>query len=188
VAGGSITVRVQLHLRYLGTDSALPVELPGAAWSVLREAFDAMHLQRFGFASPDKPIEIEAVAVTAEGGGAAADEPDMPPARGAPASQTSTRIFTKGAWHDAPVFLREGLAPGRRVQGPALIIEAHQTVMVEPFWQAEITPRNDLLLTRVAEEASPRAGTDADPVLHGESAGYDDEENQQQLPALRDAA
>ncbi len=89
----------------------------------------------------------------------------MPPARGAPASQTSTRIFTKGAWHDAPVFLREGLAPGRRVQGPALIIEAHQTVMVEPFWQAEITPRNDLLLTRVAEEASPRAGTDADPVL-----------------------
>ena len=166
VARDAIAVTVQLHLRYLGTDSALPVPVAKESWDALRDAFEATHLQRFGFASPDKPIEIEAVEVTAEGGsGASADEPDMPAARGGPASQTGTRIFTKGAWHDAPVFLREGLAPGQRVQGPALIIEAHQTVMVEPFWQAEITPRNDLLLTRGAEEARPRAGTDADPVL-----------------------
>ena len=165
VARDAITVSVQLHLRYLGTDSALPVQLSGEAWSTLRDAFEAMHLQRFGFASPDKPIEIEAVEVTAEGGGAPADKPDVPAISEWPVARTHTRIFTKGAWHDAPVFLREGLAPGRRVPGPVLIIEAHQTVMVEPFWQAEITPRNDLLLTRVAQEASARAGTEADPVL-----------------------
>ncbi len=210
VARDGVAVTVQLHLRYLGTDSSLQVPLAGgvdrpqagreggdfvargqeatplpnpppqggresvsALVDGLIQTFEAMHLQRFGFASPDKPIEIEAVEVTAEGGGAESDPPPDRLRRSAsprggglePTADTGVRIFTKGAWHDAPVFLREGLATGQRVTGPALIVEAHQTVMVEPGWQAEVTPKNDLLLTRVADETKARASTEADPVL-----------------------
>jgi 5-oxoprolinase (ATP-hydrolysing) len=126
-----------------------------------------MHRRRFGFISPDKPIEIEAIEVEALGGGDHPHEPDLPLSIDElPKPETMARLFTEGAWHAAPVFLREGLAPGHCVQGPALIIEPHQTVVVEPGWRTEVTAKNHLLLTRVSERVARTAlGTDVDPVL-----------------------
>ena len=64
------------------------------------------------------------------------------------------------------MFLRDGLAAGMRIEGPALIIEAHQTVVVEPGWQAEVTAKNHLLLTRIeTRKAQARPRKDADPVM-----------------------
>ena len=126
-----------------------------------------MHRQRFGFISPDKPIEIEAIEVEALGGGDHPHEPDLPLSIDElPEPQTKTRLFTGGAWHDAPVFLRATLEPGHCIAGPALIIEPHQTVVVEPHWQAEVTAKNHLLLTRAsARETRAALGTNVDPVL-----------------------
>ena len=112
-------------------------------------------------------IEIEAIEVEALGGGDHPHEPDLPLSIDElPESQTMTRLFTGGDWHDAPVFLRTGLEPGHCVAGPALIIEPHQTVVVEPHWQAEVTAKNHLLLTRATKRETRTAlGTDVDPVL-----------------------
>src|SRR5262245_65644808 len=83
-----------------------------------------------------------------------------------PEPQTMTRFFTGGAWHDAPVVLRSGLEPRHCVAGPALIIEPHQTVVVEPDWQAEVTAKNHLLLTRATTRGTRTAlATSVDPVL-----------------------
>ena len=126
-----------------------------------------MHRQRFGFVSPDKPIEIETIEVEALGGGDHPREPDLPLSIDElPEPRTTTRVFTGGAWHDAPVYLRDGLQPGDCIAGPALIIEPHQTVVVEPHWQAEVTAKNHLLLTRAAKrEIRTALGTNVDPVL-----------------------
>jgi 5-oxoprolinase (ATP-hydrolysing) len=165
VVRAGIRMNVQLHLRYLGTDSALPVSLGTLA--DLKSAFEETHRQRFGFISPDKSIEIEAIEVEALGGGGHPQEPDLllsPDGR--PASQITTRLYTGGAWYEAPAFLRESLKPGYRIKGPALIIEPHQTVVVEPNWQAEVTAKNHLLLTRAStREAHAALGTSVDPVL-----------------------
>ncbi len=85
----------------------------------------------------------------------------------APSPEPHTRadVFTHGAWHDAPVYLRAGLAPGMRLDGPALLIEDHQTVMVEPDWQAEVTAKNHLLLTRTKKKTEAKVGKRADPVM-----------------------
>ncbi len=165
VARAAIRVSVLAHLRYLGTDSALPVPLGTLA--ELKSAFEALHRQRFGFVSPDKPIEIEAIEVEALGGGDHPREPDLPLSIDElPEPRTTTRVFTGGAWHDAPVYLRDGLRPGDCIAGPALIIEPHQTVVVEPHWRAEVTAKNHLLLTRAAKRETRTAlGTSVDPVL-----------------------
>ena len=63
------------------------------------------------------------------------------------------------------MFLRTGLAPGHRIAGPALIIEDHQTVAVEPEWEAQVTSRNHLLLARIAKRQEARVGKRADPVM-----------------------
>ena len=56
--------------------------------------------------------------------------------------------------------------PGSRVKGAAIIIEPHQTIVVEPGWQAELTAKNHLLLTRAKKLKRTHAiGTHADPVM-----------------------
>src|SRR5262249_49927972 len=109
--------------------------------------------------------EIEAVEVTAEGGGERARERDFELSDAPPEIATEAAIFTQGAWHDTPVILRANFKPGMSTIGPALIIEDHQTVVVDPGWKAERTVKNHLLLTRIEKRAEARAGKRADPVL-----------------------
>jgi 5-oxoprolinase (ATP-hydrolysing) len=164
IDSGAITLIAQAHLRYAGTDSSLPI--PVASLRGMRALFEIAHLKRFGFICPEKDIEIEAVEVEASGGGEPIEEPELSVLVTAPASaHTVTEIFTSGSWHEAPVYLRADLAPGHRIKGPALIIEDHQTVVVEPEWQAEVTPRNHLLLNRIGVKEDARVSKHADPVM-----------------------
>src|SRR6202034_4873298 len=77
-----------------------------------------------------------------------------------------TRFFSHGGWRAANVYAREALQVGAAVDGPALIIEPHQTIVVEQGWRAEVTAKNHVVMTRV--EAMPRReaiGAKADPVM-----------------------
>jgi 5-oxoprolinase (ATP-hydrolysing) len=165
IARDDVKVTAQAHLRYAGTDSALPI--PAGSLHGMHARFEIAHQQRFGFVSPEKDIEIEAVEVEGMGGGALVEERDVPLAtETAPLEpHTSADVFTHGGWHEAPVFLRADIAPGNRIQGPALIIEDHQTVMVEPEWHAEVTVKNHLLLARVKQKTEAKVGKKSDPVM-----------------------
>ncbi len=153
-----------LHLRYEGTDTALPVLLDEP--ELMRRDFEEQHRQRYGFVSPEKKIFASAIEVEASGGGADLDEPVLEETA-APlgAAPETTRFFSGRAWHDAPVHLREALAPGHKIAGPALIIEPNQTVIVEPGWELLVTRRNHLQLNRVAAYQREALGKEADPVL-----------------------
>ena len=60
----------------------------------------------------------------------------------------------------------ETIPVGGKVDGPALIIEATATTIVEPGWQAEMTDIGNLVLRRVVARAERVAiGTDCDPVM-----------------------
>ncbi len=155
-----------LHLRYTGTDTALPVGFDGDM-AAARASFEAAHEAQFGFLSPERQLVVEAVEVEGREPprAAAAAAPATPDPRDAEADAT-TPVYSGGAWHDAAVHHRAALAPGDRLRGPALIIEPNQTIMVEPGWTAQLSGRDDILLTR--HEAAPRqlaAGTSADPIL-----------------------
>ncbi len=83
-----------------------------------------------------------------------------------PRAARTTRIFSGGCWHEAEVFLRADLAAGHRLTGPAIVIEPNQTIVVEDGWAAALTPKDHLVLERVA--ALPQrvaVGTAADPVM-----------------------
>ena len=76
------------------------------------------------------------------------------------------RAFSRVACgHDANVYRREDLSPGHRLAGPALVIEPHQTVVVEDGWSCEVTARDDLVLTREAPRQRRHLATGADPAM-----------------------
>ncbi len=165
----SISWRPLLHLRYDGTDTTIPVDFSDRSIDGARRAFEAAHKAQFGFIyDSDKRVIVEAVGVEAgDTRDRGAVEPELP-VTGDLANADGTRpMFCGGHWHDAGVYLRENLAPGQRVDGPALVIEANQTIVVEPGWRAEITPRDHVVMRRFEAKARQEAiGTrDADPIM-----------------------
>ena len=166
VARDAMRMIRRLHLRYTGSDTALPVAWSGDA-DAARADFEAAHRAEFGFADPGAALIVEAAEIEGEAAEPAAD-PEPPaapdPAPAEPAAHVP--VFSGGAWHQAAVVRRAALSPGRHVEGPALIIEDNQTVVVEPGWRAAVSAHDHIVMTRVAtaSRAQP-AGTEADPVL-----------------------
>jgi 5-oxoprolinase (ATP-hydrolysing) len=161
-----ITVQRTLHLRYAGTEAALIVPLHDEATIVAD--FTAAHRARFGFATPDRPLVVEAVAVEANAPGEKVAEARLA-ARGSggPERIDAIRIFTGDEDRAAPVFDRTDLRAGDRITGPALIREASATTVVEPGWTAEITALDHMTLRRT-ERLATRVAADSDrpdPVL-----------------------
>src|SRR5688572_2219951 len=120
------------HLKYEGTDTALVVPL-GSPAEMLRH-FEAAYRQQFSFLMPGKPLIAEAVSVEAIAAGAAFEEKPGAARKSANAAQT-VRMFSGGRWHQAPLYRREDLGAGSRVDGPAIIAEANATTVVEPWWR-----------------------------------------------------
>ncbi|MGE0420276.1 MAG: hydantoinase B/oxoprolinase family protein, partial [Acetobacteraceae bacterium] len=171
---GAVTTTASLHLRYAGTEAALIVPLPAkgdddvAVVAALTDAFTTAHRARFGFATPGRPLIVEAVAVEAVAPGETVREAVLP----ARAQQDLTPVdtvplFTAGAEHLAPVYERTALLAGDRIPGPALIREANATTVVEPGWTAEVTTLDHVLLRRTEAMATrvPAGSDRPDPVL-----------------------
>jgi 5-oxoprolinase (ATP-hydrolysing) len=165
VPAKAIKVIARAHIRYAGTDTALVVTAGSLA--AMTRAFEKAHKAQFGFIDRDKELVLEAVSVEAIGGGAKFRERKLKTTRGKlPSPARRTRFFSQGAWHRAAVYTREQLKPGQKVKGPAIIIEPHQTIVVEPGWQAALTAKNHLVLTRFRKLKRVAAvGTRADPVM-----------------------
>lgn len=150
------------HLRYEGQHQSLPVRFGTAV--EMEQAFTIAHQARFGFASPERAVLFEVLAVEAEGGGAAL--PDMAPGSGAGQAVESLTVWVGGGWQAVPLYRREDCGTATRIAGPAVISEATATTVVEPGWEATVDSQANLILRRVKAMARPpAAGTEADPIL-----------------------
>jgi 5-oxoprolinase (ATP-hydrolysing) len=161
----SVQVRRRLHLRYEGTDTALPVEAGDEA--AMRERFEAAYRQRFAFLMPERPLVIESAVVEALGESGQGASLAPPGTRDAPLeADAQVQVFAQGAWHDAPLYRRERMIAGDTIDGPAIVAEATATTVLEPGWRAAMTARGDLVLERHLPRPKRTAvGTEADPVM-----------------------
>ncbi|MEQ8747785.1 hydantoinase B/oxoprolinase family protein [Pyruvatibacter sp.] len=161
-----IRLEPTVHVRYAGTDTAL--EVPFGPAVDIEAAFHEAHRQRFGFSSPGQTIIVEAAAQEAIG---SEPRPQAPPAISAQAAyparaHTTKKAFMRGAWHDVPVVMRDEAQPGACITGPAILIEPHQTIVIEPGWRADVAADNTVILTRAETRVRSTAiGTTADPVM-----------------------
>lgn len=164
ISDSEITSFARIHIRYDGTDMALPVPLD--TLETMIETFEQQHRKQFGFVFENKKLIVEAVEVESVGGGASLSEQEasLDPAEHEP--DKTTKIFSGGEWHEAGIHFRKNLKPGNTLKGPALIIEPHQTIVIEPEWQATINALDHIVLIRmVAKSRTAAIGTTADPVM-----------------------
>jgi len=178
VSREDIVIEMRAHIRYAGTDTALPVEatrcigtddlatLSAIDHEAMRAIFEEAHKRRFGFIDETKPLVIEQVEIEAIGGGAQFVEEEGEETGAGVATADSVTRFFSGEWREANVHLRENLKRGQRLPGPAIVIEPNQTIVIEPGWEARLTAKDHLVLTRtVALPQRVAVGTKADPVM-----------------------
>ncbi|NJN29729.1 MAG: 5-oxoprolinase [Synechococcales cyanobacterium RM1_1_8] len=174
---GSLQVVRQLHLRYQGTDATLAVNFGSA--KAMGQQFEQQYQQRFGITLPGRGLVVATIAVEVIGKSRViaqtmAQEMARPAElqAGAPAAIAQVPMFSAGQWHQTPLFQRQDLQAGDSISGPAIILEATGTNVVEPGWCAAVSDRNDLILTQlVLPQADPSQAdpdqtdlTQADPV------------------------
>ena len=165
VAEADISVQRRLHLKYQGTDTSL--EVPFGTLEQARQDFEAAYRLRYSFLMPDRALVVETISVEATGGGERVDGASVAQTRDAAlAPSRQVRMYSGGAWRDVPLYVREALAGGDKIAGPAIISEPNQTTVVEAGWQAELTGQDNIVLRRVEARPERRAiGTQADPVM-----------------------
>lgn len=165
VAPGRIRTVASLLLKVQGTDTALPIGFDTLA--AMQTAFAAAHRTRFGFDAPAQPLVIEALAVEAIGDAADLVEPELPVQQRAEAEiETAlTAPLYSGGWHQARFVRRAALRPGDTLTGPAVLVEPHTVIVIEPGWRAALTGRDHIVLTRIAARQGRAVGTTADPVM-----------------------
>ena len=161
-----IEVIRRAHIRYEGSDTPHAIEFGTPQEMTAR--FEAAHHRHYGFVMPEKRLIVEAAAVEGIGLMAETQEPDRADRA---ASKDVLRLalvaaHMDGQQHDTPVHDRDVLVPGDRITGPAIIREQTATTVVEPGWQAELTAKGHLVLTRVVPlERTFAVGTECDPVM-----------------------
>ncbi|MDZ4659840.1 MAG: hydantoinase B/oxoprolinase family protein [Bythopirellula sp.] len=157
-----IAIHRSLDLRYRGTDVPLNVLFQTKAETIT--AFEQLHKQQFGYVPQSTPIELVALRIEAIGQTA---EP-LPTTTRCPAKtiQPTSRAACRLSGQDkkVPCYDRANLPPGSTFIGPALIADAHSTIVIEPGWQGEILSAGEILLTDCASD-SQQTLTASDAVL-----------------------
>ncbi|MFT4029900.1 MAG: hydantoinase/oxoprolinase family protein [Protaetiibacter sp.] len=136
-------------VRYVGQNYELTVEVPqdaiGEEWvEEVRRRFHAAHDTRYGYHSPEQPIELVTARVEAAGEVPQAEFPPHEPARG---SAEDARIGSRpiylperGERVDSPLYDRALLGPGHAILGPAVIEQYDTTTFVLPGERAVVHP------------------------------------------------
>ncbi|MCJ1306051.1 hypothetical protein MMC08_008869, partial [Hypocenomyce scalaris] len=143
---------VYLNLRYQGTDNTLMILEP--VDGKFEDAFFKEHHREFTFTFPGRNILIEDIRV--RGVGKSLSLPSEAPqdelaaikasAIGKEKQDDSTTVFFAGTGSlTTSVFLLDNLKPGNTIQGPAMIIDNTQTIVVEPTATATILSRHVIL-------------------------------------------
>ena len=156
----SPSLEVRAHLRYEGSHQALEVSFGKP--DDMASAFEEAHFLRFGFASPDRKLQFEMLSVEAIG--AIGQSPNIEVTFGDGHAIGQSRLY-RGGWHDALVYDRTHLQEGQKISGPAIILEATGTNIIELGWQVQADELGNLILEHVAQPKRDLVSTRADPIL-----------------------
>ena len=155
----------RVHVRYDGSDTTLPILL--GPLEEMAETFAAEHARQFGFGFEGRALVAESLEVEVRDMPKDSPPPSLslrsrdPSPAEAGEDKESVRFFSQVTWHNACVYRPETLSTA---DGPALIIEPHQTIVVEAGWRAQRVA-DGVVLRRVAERKAKSAGGELDPVL-----------------------
>lgn len=158
VPDGPLTRRRVGFMRYHGQGHEIEVPLPDRALTeadipALRNAFEVEYSRQFSRAVPGMTIEILNWAVEVSSQPSALRRVSDTATEQTAEAMGARRIMcdVTGVWREAAVYDRNGLRPGDRLAGPALIIEPQTTTFVSADFSARVDAAGNIWLHRQGE-------------------------------------
>jgi len=183
---GSIIYEEYLNMRYRGTESALMVVKPdkvdveesfgGDEWAY-GKAFVKQHQQEFGFTLPDRDIIVDDVRVRGigksfEGLDKTVDqqlkEIKMKGVESGDKVYKRSKVYFEGGRQDTPIYRLEDLEVGDKINGPAVLADGTQTIVVTPSASALIIETHvviNLGEQEVKDAAKSDTTKEVDPIM-----------------------
>jgi len=131
----------------------------------MQSAFVARHRQLYGYVYEGRAIEVRAVRVElatesrdiAIGG----NETAAPSLR----RECSARMVVSGKVRDVPLYDRGAMTVGKKLLGPAIVLEDTSTIVIDEGWCGEVVGSGAVVLTfTAAEDSKEVVSTVCDPV------------------------
>lgn len=160
----SLAFDESLVLRYFGTDTSITISRPSD--EDYAAAFTANHLREFAF-TLNRDIIIESVKVRGTGNVGARHRDTLPTGelgsvKSAPLSTrpfSRQRVYIDGKWSDVGVYHLENIPKGSMIEGPAMVIDQTQTILVEPNFHAYVISNHVVLERTEGRTQSCEANT-----------------------------
>ena len=149
-------------MRYNGQGHEIEIPVPGGEVTAetgvtLRARYDARYTHLFGRTLPDVKIEILTWSLSVS-----TPEQSVPTARRRPNGQVAQplgrrRLFDgeRGSDIEVAAYWRPDLAPGCRLDGPALVIESQTTTVVPAAFGLLVDEAGNLIIERQNIERQP---------------------------------
>jgi N-methylhydantoinase A len=145
-----------LDMRYVGQNFELlvpaPSELGQGDRDALRRAFLREHARAYGHGAEDDAIQVVGYRLTALGEPGALTLPPLPSAPGP--SPAAAHVGARPVYFDeaggfvsTPVYRRERLLAGHRLDGPAIVEQMDSTTVILPGQTAAVDPQANILIT-----------------------------------------
>ena len=155
-------------LRYAGQNYEREVPLPPARFDERRSTRCSTRFHRItrrctATASPARPIELIHANVTALGRRSRAGCPELPSGElPQPRGVRDVHFATQG-WLPTPLYRRDELPAGARLEGPAIVEELDSTTLVPPGIAAGCSPTGSLRSRRAGAGGVAARGVGSTP-------------------------
>ncbi len=173
-ADREIDVHRRIDLRYRGTDTAITLDVGHFSATELRDLFHEAHRKLFGYARHEHAVEAVAIRVEVVGHDRSLGEHRSPPGRVSvdaatlPKPERTGEMWTGEQFEEVPIYRREDLHQGTRLNGPALILEQTGTIALDRGFDLEVGPNARMIARDLEPEVAPAGvarDTAVDPVL-----------------------
>jgi 5-oxoprolinase (ATP-hydrolysing) len=168
VSEDQVEIRRRLvHMRLEGQEATLEVSY--ANDKPLRAQFKKAYERYYGHWIPGRDVEVESIRVVAstkatwDAGKAVKDtgKAVLDAGRGEPVEDRAALPvghkpgFFNGREVQTPIYRRDDIAVGACIKGPALILDPHSTIVIEPGWEGSVRTNGTLRLESMGPITSP---------------------------------
>ena len=148
----SIKAFHEADLLYAGQSHIIRIEVPSPGFDAeqVRLLFANLYRERFEIELPEMRPVLMALRTTIIG---ARETLDLNLFSNAEPDQTieqkpidNRRVYFAGQWHDTPVFRREHLSAGFKIEGPAIVEQVDTTTLIEPVDSMKVDLMGNLII------------------------------------------
>ena len=165
ISDASIILLKNAFLHYKGSHQNLEIKFDTP--ENMRKSFEQEHKKRFGFFVQDREIFIEMLTVEAVGKKTENYDFLNPNTSTTKANPIAfKKMYVNGSEINTPIYKRDELIIGQNISGPAIIIEATGTNIIDDGWSGTLDKHYNLILSRVEEKKLQKGiGTSVDVVM-----------------------